>query len=173
MEHLIRPATEQDLPAILAIVNEVIANTLAIYAYAPQTLEEREIWFRGQQAGHWPVIIAELDGQVVGFGSIGVFRARPAYKYSGEHSVHVHADHRGKGIGGILLKALIVEAKRLELRTLIGGIDSENVASIAFHARHGFVECARMKDVAYKFGHWLDLVFMQLILPGPMSPVEK
>ena len=119
------------------------------------------------------MIIAELDGQVVGFGSIGVFRARPAYKYSGEHSVHVHADHRGKGIGGILLKALIVEAKRLELRTLIGGIDSENVASIAFHARHGFVECARMKDVAYKFGRWLDLVFMQLILPGPVTPVEK
>lgn len=169
----IRPATEQDLPAILAIMNEVIANTLAIYAYAPQTLEERENWFRGQQAGHWPVIIAEMDGQVVGFGSIGVFRTRPAYKYSGEHSVHVHADHRGKGIGGILLKALIVEAKRLELRTLIGGIDSENVASIAFHARHGFVECARMKDVAYKFGHWLDLVFMQLILPGPETPVEK
>jgi phosphinothricin acetyltransferase len=173
MEHRIRPATEQDLPAILAIVNEVIANTLAIYAYAPQTLEEREIWFRGQQAGRWPVIIAEMDGQVVGFGSIGVFRARPAYKYSGEHSVHVHADHRGKGIGGDLLKALIEEAQRLELRTLIGGIDSENVASIAFHARHGFVECARMKDVAYKFGRWLDLVFMQLILPGPVTPVEK
>jgi L-amino acid N-acyltransferase len=168
----IRPATEQDLPAILAIMNEVIANTLAIYAYAPQTLEERENWFRGQKAGNWPVIIAEMDGQVVGFGSIGVFRTRPAYKYSGEHSVHVHADHRGKGIGGALLKALIEEAKRLELRTLIGGIDSENAGSIAFHARHGFVECARMKDVAYKFGRWLDLVFMQLILPGPKTPIE-
>ncbi|MCC7503483.1 MAG: N-acetyltransferase [Flavobacteriales bacterium] len=170
---LIRPATEHDLPAILAIVNEVIANTLAIYAYAPQTLEERESWFRGQKAGNWPVIVAELGGQVVGFGSIGMFRTRPAYKYSGEHSVHVHADHRGKGIGGVLLRALIEEAQRLELRTLVGGIDSGNTGSIAFHARHGFVECARMKDVAYKFGRWLDLVFMQLILPGPMTPDEK
>lgn len=169
----IRSATEQDLPAILTIMNEVIANTLAIYAYAPQTMEERESWFRGQKAGNWPVIVAELDGKVVGFGSIGVFRTRPAYKYSGEHSVHVHADHRGKGIGGALLKALIEEARRLELRTLIGGIDSANAASIAFHASFGFVECARMKDVAYKFGRWLDLVFMQLILPGPRTPKEE
>lgn len=72
-----------------------------------------------------------------------------------------------------MLSALIEEAQRLELRTLIGGIDSENLVSIAFHARHGFVECARIKDVAYKFGRWLDLVFMQLILPGPKTPVEK
>jgi phosphinothricin acetyltransferase len=169
----IRPATEQDLPAILGIMNEVIAHTLAIYAYAPVSLEERQAWFAAQRAGGWPVLVAELDGRVVGFGSIGVFRARPAYQYSAEHSVHVHADHRGQGIGGALLNALIEEAQRMELRTLIGGIDSGNTGSLAFHARHGFVECARIKDVAWKFGRWLDLVFMQRILPGPKTPTER
>jgi phosphinothricin acetyltransferase len=169
----IRPATEQDLPGILAIMNEVIANSLAIYAYAPVTLEDRQAWFASQKAGGWPVIVAELEGKVVGFGSIGPFRARPAYKYSAEHSVHVDAAHRGHGIGSALLTALIAEARVLGLRTLIGGIDAGTAGSLAFHARYGFTECARIKDVAFKFGRWLDLVFVQLILPGPATPTEQ
>lgn len=169
----IRPATEQDLPAILAIMNEVIANSLAIYAYAPVTLEDRQAWFTAQKTWGWPVIVAELEGKVVGFGSIGPFRTRPAYKYSGEHSVHVDAAHRGNGVGSALLTALIAEAQALDLRTLIGGIDAGNTGSLAFHARCGFTECARIKDVAFKFGRWLDLVFVQLILPGPATPTEQ
>lgn len=168
----IRPATAADLQAIVAIMNEVIANTLAIYAYEPVSLAERQAWFQAQQAGGWPVLVAELNGQVVGYGSIGVFRSRPAYKYSAEHSVHVDAAHRGAGVGGALLTALIAEARAMGLRTLIGGIDSGNTGSLAFHARHGFVECARIKEVAYKFGRWLDLVFVQLLLPGPETPTE-
>ena len=173
MENRIRPATEADLPAILAIYNEVIANTTAAYVYEPHTLEMRTAWFDDLKAGGWPVIVAENDGVIQGFGCIGLFRSKPGYKYTGEHTVYVHADHRGKGVGHALLSALIEEAKRMELRTLIGGIDSANAASIAFHTCFGFVECARMKDVAYKFGRWLDLVFMQLILPGPSHPVEQ
>ena len=168
----IRPATAADLPAIVAIMNEVIANTLAIYAYEPVSLEERQAWFAAQQAGGWPLLVAELNGEVVGYGSIGVFRSRPAYKYSAEHSVHVDAAHRGAGVGGALLTALIAEARAMGLRTLIGGIDSGNTGSLAFHARHGFVECARIKEVAFKFGRWLDLVFVQLLLPGPETPTE-
>ena len=169
----IRPATEQDLPAILAIMNEVIANSLAIYAYAPLSLEDRQAWFAAQRAGGWPVLVAELQGKVVGFGSIGPFRTRPAYKYSAEHSVHVDAAHRGNGVGSALLTALIADAQALGLRTLIGGIDAGNTGSLAFHARYGFTECARIKDVAFKFGRWLDLVFVQLILPGPATPTEQ
>ena len=173
MEVRIRPATEDDLPAILAIYNEVIANTTAAYVFEPHTLEMRKQWFDDLKAGGWPVVVAESEGAVAGFGCIGVFRGKPGYKYTGEHTVYVHADHRGKGVGHALLSTLIAEARRLELRTLIGGIDSANAASIAFHAGFGFVECARIKDVAYKFGRWLDLVFMQLILPGPERPVER
>lgn len=173
METRVRPATEADLPAILAIYNEVIANTTAAYVFEPHTLEMRQQWFAELKAGGWPVIVAESVGMIVGFGCIGVFRSKPGYKYTGEHTVHVHAEHRGKGIGRLLLSALIEEARRMGLRTLIGGIDSANAASIAFHASFGFVECARIKDVAYKFGRWLDLVFMQLILPGPSQPEER
>lgn len=169
----IREATEADLPGILAITNEVIANTTAIYAYAPQSLEERARWFADLKAGSWPVLVAEVEGEVAGFGSIGVFRTRPAYKHTGEHSVHVHADHRGKGIGRALLLALIQEAMRLELSTLVGGIDAENTLSLKLHADLGFVETARMPQVAWKFGRWLDLVFVQLMLPGPSHPTER
>ncbi|QQR86709.1 MAG: N-acetyltransferase [Flavobacteriales bacterium] len=168
----IRPATEADLPAILAITNEVIANTTAIYAFQPQRLEERARWFNDLKAGGWPVIVAVEAGQVTGFGSIGVFRARPGYKYTGEHSVHVHAGHRGKGVGRALLQALIAEAERMELRTIVGGIDAENAMSLKLHDDLGFIETARMPQVAWKFGRWLTLVFMQLTLAGPRTPRE-
>lgn len=172
MSASIRPATEADLPAILDIYNEVIANTTAAYVYEPHTLEMRRAWFEELKAGGWPVIVSEENGIVTGFGSIGVFRSKPGYKYSGEHTVHVHVDHRGKGVGRALLLALIEEAKRLQLRTLIGGIDAENSVSLKLHADLGFIETARMPDVAWKFGHWLELVFMQLLLPGPRMPLE-
>lgn len=168
----IRPATEADLPAILDITNEVIAHTTAIYAFDPQTLEERQRWFTELTTAGWPVLVAEENTAILGFGSIGVFRARPGYRYSGEHSVHVHADHRGKGVGRALLLALIEEARRRPLHALIGGIDAENSVSLKLHADLGFVETARMPQVAWKFGRWLDLVFMQLLLPGPERPSE-
>ena len=172
MSTFIRTATEADLPAILAITNEVIANTTAIYAFQPQRLEERARWFNELKAGGWPIIVAVEGEAVMGFGSIGVFRARPGYKYTGEHSVHVHADHRGKGVGRALLQALIAEAERMELRTIVGGIDAENAVSLKLHADMGFVETARMPNVAWKFGRWLTLVFMQLTLQGPRTPRE-
>lgn len=168
----IRAATEADLPAILAITNEVIAHTTAIYCYEPQTLEERTRWFADLKKGGWPIIVAEVEGEVAGFGSIGVFRTRPGYKYTGEHSVHVDTRYRGRGIGRALLRMLITEGERKGLHTLVGGIDAENTVSLKLHADHGFVETARMPEVAWKFGRWLDLVFMQLTLPGPEKPVD-
>lgn len=173
MNPTIRDATEADLPAILGIYNEVIANTTAAYVYEPHTLAMRKAWYDDLRAGGWPVIVAEENGTVTGFGCIGVFRTKPGYRYTGEHTVHVHADHRGRGIGRALLVALIDAAQRMELRTLVGGIDAENTASLRLHASLGFVETARMPDIAWKFGHWLELVFMQLRLPGPRAPEER
>lgn len=169
----IRPATEADLPAILAIYNEVIANTTAVYSYVPHTLEMRRQWFDERCAADRPVIIAERNAEVVGFGSFGPFRDWPAYKYTAEHSLHVRHDVRGHGIGSALLVALVREATSRELRTLVGGIDAANTASIALHTKHGFVECARIRDAGFKFGRWLDLVFMQLVLDGPATPSEQ
>lgn len=167
---IIRPATAADVPAILAIYNEVVANSTAAYVFEPHTLEMRQAWFNELKAGGWPVIVSEESGVVTGFGNIGMFRSKPGYRYTGEHTLHVHADHRGKGIGRALLHALITEAHRLELRTLVGAIDSENAVSLRLHADCGFVETARMPDVAWKFGRWLELVMMQLVLPGPKTP---
>ncbi len=173
MEPRIRPATEADLPAILDIYNEVIATTTAVYSYAPHTLEMRRKWFAERTAGQWPVLVAELEQEIVGFGAIGPFRDWPAYKYTAEHSLHVRHDRRGKGIGRALLTALVREAEARGLRTLIGGIDAANGPSLALHAAHGFVACARIRDAGYKFGRWQDLVFMQLLLPGPPAPTEE
>jgi phosphinothricin acetyltransferase len=170
---LVRDATEADLPAILDIYNEVIANTTAAYVYEPHTLDMRQTWFKELKRDGWPVIVSEDHGVVTGFGCIGVFRGKPGYRYTGEHTVHVHADHRGRGIGRTLLLALIDEARHKELRTLVGGIDSANTVSLKLHAELGFVETARMPQVAWKFGRWLDLVFMQLMLPGPAEPSEE
>lgn len=169
----IRPATEADLPAILDIYNEVIANSTAAYVFAPHTLEMRQEWFDDLTEAGWPVIVSEENGIITGFGNISTFRSKPGYRYTGEHTLHVHTDHRGKGIGRALLHALITVAHRIELRTLVGAIDSENTISLRLHAECGFVETARMPQVAWKFGRWLDLVMMQLVLPGPKTPFAK
>ncbi len=175
MPHMpaIRPATEADLPGILEIYNAVIAHTTAAYVYEPHTLAMRQQWFADLKAGGWPVLVAEDAGSITGFGCIGVFRSKPGYKYTGVHTVHVHEAHRRKGIGRALLKALIEEARRLELRTLVGAIDAENNVSLDLHRELGFIETARMPQVAWKFGRWLDLVLMQLMLPGPKDPTER
>ena len=169
---LIRPATEADLPGILVIYNELIANSTAVYVFRPQTLDQRQQWFAELKAGGWPVLVSVAEGMITGFACIGPFRSKPGYRYSGEHTVHVHADHRGKGVGRALLKAVIEEAKRLELRVLVGAIDAENPASLALHRELGFSETARMPQVGRKFGRWLDLVLMQIMLPGPENPIE-
>src|SRR5262245_32213949 len=134
MSVTIRPATEDDLPEILAIYNEVILNTTAAYVFEPHTLDMRREWYRELKAAGWPVIVATANDRVLCFGCISTFRSKPGYKYTGEHTVHVHAEHRGQGIGRALLLALIEEARSMELKTLIGGIDAENEGSLRFHA---------------------------------------
>ncbi len=169
----IRPALEQDLEAMLEIYNDVIVNTTAVYDYQPHTLEMRRQWFRIKEAQGFPVFVAAGDGKVVGFSSIGPFRAWAAYKYSVENSVYVAADQRGKGIGKLLIAPLIDASVQLNMHTIIAGIDATNEASIMLHRSFGFKEVAHFKQVGYKFGRWLDLTFMQLLLKTPEQPVEE
>ena len=168
----IRTALEHDLEAMLEIYNDVIVNTTAVYDYQPHTLEMRRQWFRIKQAQGFPVFVAEDDGKVVGFSSIGPFRTWAAYKYSVENSVYVAADQRGKGIGKLLIAPLIQASEQLDMHTIIAGIDATNEASIMLHRSFGFKEVAHFKQVGYKFGRWLDLTFMQLLLKTPEQPVE-
>ncbi|MEI7540687.1 MAG: N-acetyltransferase family protein [Actinomycetes bacterium] len=161
---MIRNASSADLSAITAIYNEVIATTNAIYREDPVDESERMAWFKEKVRDGYPVIVAEVDGQVVGYGVYGAFRFGEGYNQSVEHSVHVDVSHRGKGIGNLILETLIHTARLENRHVMVAAIDSTNEISITLHAAHGFVESARMQEIAIKHGVYLDLVLMQLNL---------
>ena len=170
----ITDCTFAQAPEILAIFNEVIANSTALYDYKARTMTTMETWFEAKKKGNFPVLGAfEEDGSLAGFVSYGPFRAWPAYKYSIEHSVYIHREKRGRGLGKLLLGAIIEAAKEQDYHVMIAGIDSENLASVRLHQGLGFTHCASIRQVGYKFGRWLDLEFYQLILPTPQSPTEE
>lgn len=164
MSIILRHATKNDLQKILEIVNYSILHTTANYSYEIQTLEVQTKWFDDKISKKLPVIVADLDGEVVGFGSYGQFREKIGYQYTVEHSVYVVDNVIGKGIGSKLLTELIRLAKEQGFHVMIGAIDADNAGSIAFHEKFGFVATGTIREVGYKFDHWLDLVFMQLIL---------
>jgi phosphinothricin acetyltransferase len=157
-------AAEADLPAILAIHNEVVANSTAIYANDPTTLDERAAWRTGRLAQGYPVLVARDGDEVLGFASFGDFRAWPGYAATVEHSVHVRADARRRGVGRALLSALPDRARAIGKHVILGGIDADNAGSLALHQSLGFEKVAHFRQVGRKFDRWLDLVFVQLIL---------
>jgi L-amino acid N-acyltransferase YncA len=164
MNVIIRNATIEDLPAILEIVNHAILHTTSNYLYEVQTVENQLQWFEEKKSKQFPIIVADYNGTAVGFGTYGTFREKIGYQFTVEHSVYVAPEFIGKGIGKQLLLALIVLAKDGGYHTMIGGIDAANTESIDFHRKFGFVETGKIKEVGFKFGKWLDLQFMQLIL---------
>jgi phosphinothricin acetyltransferase len=164
MDIKIRKATSADVPKILDIINYSILHTTANYNYDIQTLEVQQKWFEDKKANNFPVIVAEVNEKVIGFGSYGTFREKIGYQYTVEHSVYVEDEFTGKGIGKLLLSELIQLAKQQGFHVMIGAIDADNKGSIAFHKKFGFVENGIIKEIGFKFGKWLDLLFMQLIL---------
>jgi phosphinothricin acetyltransferase len=157
----IRDAGESDLPGLLAIYNDVIATSTAIYADLPVTLENRTEWWRARVALGYPVLVAVDDTGVLGFSTFGDFRTWPGYRFTVEHSVHVRSDCRGQGVGRHLVKALFPLAAALGKHVMIAGIDAANDASIRFHERLGFEKTGHLREVGHKFDRWLDLVFLQ------------
>jgi L-amino acid N-acyltransferase YncA len=133
----IREAAETDLPELLSIYNDISLHTTAVYDYEPHTLEMRKQWFATKQEQGFPVFVAEEKGKLLGFSSIGPFRAWAAYKYSVENSVYVAVDARGKGIGKLLIPPLIEATKKLGLHTIIASIDASNEASLRLHKSFG------------------------------------
>ena len=159
--------------AMLAIFNDAILNSTALYDYKPRTADMMQAWFEAKVKGKFPVIGVEGDGgELMGFASYGTFRAWPAYKYSVEHSVYVDARFRGRGVGRRLLEEVIEAARARGFHVLIGGIDATNTASIALHERLGFTHCGTIRQVGFKFGRWLDLSFYQLVLATPLQPID-
>lgn len=164
MKIVIRPYSDADVPAILAIVNHNILHSTSLYDYTPRSLEKQKTILEEKVTKGFPVIVAECKGEIAGFGMYGEFRFREAYKFTVEHSVYVDEKFNGKGIGGELLKALIETAQKNNLHTMIGVIDAENVGSIRFHEKYGFKIVGIIKESGFKFDRWLDSVFVQRIL---------
>lgn len=166
----VREAIEEDIPAMLEIYNDIIANTTAVWHYDPHTLAMRKEWFDQRKQQGFPIFVAIEDGRLLGFSSIGPFRPWPGYKHTVENSVYVAADSRGKGVANVLMPPLIEAAKQLNLHAIVAGIEAENVISIALHKKFGFEEVAHFKEVGFKFGRWMDLKFLELIVAPPNLP---
>jgi L-amino acid N-acyltransferase YncA len=158
---------------ILAIFNEAIANSTALYDYQPRNAEWMVGWFAAKTRGRYPVIGLESEaGELLGFATFGMFRERPAYKYTVEHSIYLDARFRGQGHGRVLLEALINAAVDQDYHVMVGGVDASNAVSMRFHERMGFTHCGTIAQAGFKFGRWLDLAFYQKILATPASPVD-
>lgn len=166
----IRPAGAADVPALLDIYNEVVAHSTAVFAHTPSTLAERTAWYQGRVAAGFPVLVAQAaQGGLAGFATFGEFRASPGYRYCVEHTVHVHVDWRGQGVGKRLVQALFPLAAELGKHTMIGAVDAANEASLQMHARLGFERVALLREAGRKFERWLDLVLVQRFIDAPGS----
>ncbi len=158
---------------ILAIFNDAILTSTALYDYKPRTMEMMRAWFEAKSKGGFPILGAvKPSGELMGFASYGTFRAFPAYKYTVEHSVYVAKGFRGQGIGKALLQEIISAAQQHEYHVLLGAIDSQNTVSIALHRKLGFQHAGTIRQAGFKFGRWLDLEFHQLILSTPSEPKD-
>lgn len=169
---MFRQAVEGDLNKILEIYNDAVLNSTAVYTYAAQSLEERKLWFQKKNKEKLPILVFEENDLVLGFATFGPFRAWPAYKYTIEHSVYVDSDYRNHGVGTALMKEIIKVANERDYATMVAGIDSCNENSIRMHEKLGFEYSGTIKRAGFKFGKWLDLIFYQLDLQGPIHPID-
>lgn len=159
----IRDAELDDLAAMLAIRNDVVATTTSIYDEGPTGFESFAEWCRERQANDLPLLVAD-DGEVIGFASFGPWRPRWGYRFTVEHSVHVRADRRDAGVGRALVEALLAIARTRRLHTMIAMIDADAAASIALHRKLGFAEIGRFREISRMRDRWLDLVAMQRMI---------
>lgn len=169
----LREASEADLPAIVAIYNEAVAVSTHIWRSDPASLDDRRAWMNSVRDKGYPVLVA-LDGdEVVGYAAFGEFRSLPGYLYTVENSVYVRNEHRGKAIGGRLMRALIARAREFGKHVMIAFIDGQNLDSIRFHERLGFRRVALVPEMGRKLGLWCDLVILQMFLDEPGSPRDE
>jgi L-amino acid N-acyltransferase len=169
----VRPATRADIPSILEIYNDAVLTTTATYDYEPRPLQHRIQWFEDHEKINFPVFVAEDDsGKIIGWSSLNKYHDRPGYRFTTENSIYVAAYARGNGVGKLLLEPLVASARELGLRAIIAVIDAQNEASVRLHTRFGFVEVGRFKSVGFKFGRWLDVTYMELLLPEPATPPQ-
>ena len=164
------PSPIADLETITEIYNDAVANTTAIWNERLVDVDDRAAWLADRLRAGYPVLVASDGHDVLGYATFGDFRPHDGYRFTVEHSVYVRSDQRGRGIGKALMIELIGQARAIGKHTMVGAVASENTGSIALHERLGFVETGRMPQVGMKFGRWLDLTFLQLILDDRPTP---
>ena len=163
MDIRIRLATRDDLERINEIYNHYVRHSTCTYQEEPTTAEERARWF-GDHGPMHPVTVADVSGAVVGWGALSRFHTRSAYRFSTENSIYVDPAWHRQGIGGRLLADLLERARAAGHHTIVAGIDGEQQASLAIHAKFGFERVAQLREVGFKFNRWLDVIYMQVVL---------
>lgn len=164
---VVRDATVADMPAVSGLYNAGIGSTTVAWTETPESPVDRVRWFEQQRHDGFPVLVADSLDEIVGFTAYGSFRGAgkwPGYRFTVEHTIHVRHDHWGAGVGRRMLQELIDRARVQGMHAMIGAVDAENEASLRFHARLGFREVARMPEVGFLYGRWLDLVLVQRVL---------
>jgi L-amino acid N-acyltransferase len=163
-EIAIRDAGLADLPALLAIYNEVLLGSAAIWSDEPRSLEAHQAWFSERTGSGLPVLVLTGSKRVLGYATFGPFRAWSGYAKTVESSIYLAPESRGQGLGTGLLAALVERARTLDYHVMIAGIDADNRASIRLHEKLGFEQAAHFHQVGRKFGRWLDLLCFELVL---------
>jgi phosphinothricin acetyltransferase len=160
---LVRLATLADAEAVRAIYNAEVLHSTATFDLRPRSLSQQRRWIEHHQGAH-PAIVAVVDGAVAGFGSLSLFRDRPAYATTVEDSVYVDEGHRGRGVGRALLAELVRLAAAQGFHTVVARVSGDNAASIVLHEACGFSVVGVEREVGRKFGRWLDVTVLQLML---------
>jgi L-amino acid N-acyltransferase YncA len=173
-EFLIRDAREDDAPAIAAIYAHHVLHGTASYDTDPPSVEVTVAKIRRIEAAGWPFLVAEEGGQTVGYCYATQFRDRAAYAFTCENSIYVHREQRGQGIGKALLQELLTRSEQTGFRQMVAVIGGAEEASVRLHSACGFREVGRLEAVGWKFGRWLDNVYMQKALgPGASEPAQE
>ena len=165
-EDTIRDAREADLPAVMAIFNHWIEHSTASFRTAPDTEAQTRAWFSGRGPAH-PVLVAEAEGEVLGWASLNPHKPTGGYRHTVELSVYRRDDARGRGLGKRLVGELLERARAAGHHVVLGGVCTEQTASMRLHESLGFVKVAHFREVGFKFGRWLDVAYVEKVLAPP------
>jgi L-amino acid N-acyltransferase YncA len=166
----VRNATVADAAAIAEIYNQGIEDRVATYETEPRSAEDQQAWLRAI-ADRYPAVVAQIDGEIIGWAGAGPYRARECYRGIGEFSMYVRRDWRGQGVGDLVLAALIAEAERLGLWKLVSRVFPFNEASRALCRKHGFREVGVYEKHARLDGRWLDVVIVERLISANSNAV--
>jgi L-amino acid N-acyltransferase len=167
---IIRDATEADLPALRDIYNHALLHTTAIWNDDVVDVENRRAWFQSRAAQGYPILVADLDGEVAGYASFGDFRVQDGFRATVENSIYVVPEAQGRGVARALMAALIERARGKAKHVMIAAVHDQNVASMHLHQALGFRATGVLHQAGQKFGQWVNLVFLELRLDDRPQP---